>query len=91
MHSSREPRKATSAQQRFFSFPYYLEHFQDAEVEVKFIRRTLGCQQSSAMLLDVHIPINPENVFTNVATVAVGGVAVMAIRARGVRGVRRDS
>lgn len=43
------------------------------------------------MLLDVHIPINRENGFTNVATVVVGGVAVMAIRARGVQGVRRDS
>ena len=58
---------------------------------MKFIRRIFRCQQSSAMLLDVHIPINRENGFTNVATVVVGGVAVMAIRARGVQGVRRDS
>jgi hypothetical protein len=43
------------------------------------------------MLLDVHIPINRENVFTNAVTVVVGGVAIMAIRARGVRGVRRVS
>jgi hypothetical protein len=58
---------------------------------VKFIRRIFRCQQSSARVLDVHIPTNRENGFTNVATVVVGGVAVMAIRARGVQGVRRDS
>lgn len=89
-HSSGEPRKATFGRSVSFH-SVYLEYFQDAAVAVKFIRRILRCQQSSAMLLDVHTPINPENVFTNVATVAVGGVAVMAIRARGVRGVRRDS
>ena len=43
------------------------------------------------MLPDVHIPINPGNVFTNAVTVVVGGVVVMAIRARDAPAVKRDS
>ena len=54
-------------------------------------RGKLTWQLSSAMLLDVHIPINPVNVFISATTVAVGGVAVTAIRVRDALGVKKDS
>lgn len=54
-------------------------------------RRVPKCQQSSAMLRGVHIPINPGSVFISAITVAGGGVAVTAIRGSDALGVKRDS
>lgn len=63
----------------------------NGHVGKKPLRRVSKCQPSSAMLLDVHTPINPGSVFTNAVTVVVGGVVVTAIRARDAPGVKRDS
>lgn len=57
----------------------------------KIQRRLARCQQSSAMHLDVLIPINPASVFISAITVADGGAAATAIRGSDALAVKRDS